>query len=159
MATFAAALRTEPFDEAFVCMGATYTRAMSGCWQFLPDTVQVYLACGSIGGQASHLKAWLYQDNDSHHSESLSQPRAAKATILGMQIDLTVEDVLSIARTKLATDSKAAMRFQTRFVCIGQYRVAPKWLVSQLTGLPPSRFRTAEACRVLNALGFRVEHV
>jgi hypothetical protein len=157
LATFAAALRTAPFDEAFVCMGATYVRAMSDCWQFLPDSIKVCHARGSIGCQASQLKAWLYQENISHHHKSLGQSKAAKATILAMQIDLTTEDVLSIARNRLAADSKGAMGFQTRFVCIGQHRVAPKWLVSQLTGLAVSRFRTADACRVLNALGFRVE--
>jgi hypothetical protein len=156
-ATFTVVLRTESFDEAFVCMGATYARAMSDCWQALPDTIQVHHAHGSIGGQASQLKAWLHFDKVSSSSQVLSQPQAAKATILGMKIDLTTEDVLTIARERLTADLKAAMRFQTKFVRIDQYRIAPKWLVRQLTGVPVSRFRTAEACRVLNAFGLRVE--
>jgi hypothetical protein len=159
MATFAAALRTEPFQEACVCMGSTYARAMSHCWQFLSNSVQVYHTHGSIGGQASQLKAWLHLDKVSPDSELPSQLKVAKATILGIQIDLPTDEVLTIARQRLMADSKAAMRFQTRFVLIDQYRIAPKWLVAQLTGLPVSRFRTAEACRVLNALGLRVECV
>jgi hypothetical protein len=133
MATFVAALRTEPFDEACVCMGSTYARAMSDCWQFLSNSVQVYHTHGSIGGQASQLKAWLHLGKVSLRSQVLSQPKAAKATILGIQIDLTTDEVLTIARKRLMADPKAAMRFQTRFVHIDQYRIAPKWLVSQLT--------------------------
>jgi ABC-type multidrug transport system ATPase subunit len=37
--------------------------------------------------------------------------------------------------------------------------VAPKWLVSQLTGLPTSDFDASAARRVLLALGIDVEHV
>jgi hypothetical protein len=159
MAIFAATLRTDPFDEACVCMGSTYTRAMSDCWQFLSNRVQVHHTHGSIGGQASQLKALLHLDKVSPRSEVVSQPRTAKATILGMQFDLTTKDVLAIARKRLTTGSKAAMRFQTKFVRIAQYRIVPKWLVRQLTGLAVSRFRTADACRVLNALGLRVECV
>jgi len=132
---------------------------MSDCWQFLSNSVQVYHTHGSIGGQASQLKAWLNLDKVSLRSELLSQHKAAKATILGIQIDLTTEEVLTIARQRLMTDSKVATRFQTRFVHVDQYPIAPKWLVRELTGLPVSRFRTADACRVLNALGFRVECV
>jgi hypothetical protein len=159
VATFVSALRTEVFDEAFVCMGATYARVMSDCWHYLPNSVQVYHARGSIGGLASKLKAWLRRDNLDHHINPLGQSNAPKATILGIQIDLTTEEVLAIARERLATDSKAAMRCQTWFVRIGDYCVTPKWLVRQLTELPVSRFRTADACRVLNALGLRVECV
>jgi hypothetical protein len=69
---------------------------MSDCWQFLSNSVQVYHTHGSIGGQASQLKAWLHLDKVSLRFEVLSQPKAAKAIILGMQINLTSEDVLTI---------------------------------------------------------------
>jgi hypothetical protein len=55
-ATFTVVLRTESFDEAFACMGATYARAMSDYWQFLPDTIQVHHAQGSMGAKLPNSK-------------------------------------------------------------------------------------------------------
>jgi hypothetical protein len=45
----------------------------------------------------------------------------------------------------------------TWYVAVGGQRVGPKWLVSQVTGLPVSAFHTDEARRVLQQLGVEVQ--
>jgi hypothetical protein len=49
--------------------------------------------------------------------------------------------------------------FQSWYVVVGNERVAPKWLVSQITGLPVSNFSTKEALRLLVQLGIEVNRV
>jgi hypothetical protein len=49
--------------------------------------------------------------------------------------------------------------YQSWYVPVDGHKVAPKWLVSQLTGLPASAFVTDEARRVLAQLGVKVIRV
>jgi hypothetical protein len=70
---------------------------------------------------------------------------------------MTPTEVLAVARRGLAAEIAAARRYQSWYVSVDADRVAPKWLVSQLTGLPVSCFATDEARRVLARLGVEVE--
>jgi hypothetical protein len=47
----------------------------------------------------------------------------------------------------------------TAYVVVDEQQVAPKWLVSQLFGLPVNAFATDEARRVLAHLGIEVRRL
>jgi hypothetical protein len=63
-----------------------------------------------------------------------------------------------VARKALLGEPAAARRFETWYVAVGYERVAPKWLVSLLFDKPVSRFRTADARRVLQRLGVESQY-
>ncbi|RUR72632.1 hypothetical protein PCC6912_61890 [Chlorogloeopsis fritschii PCC 6912] len=67
--------------------------------------------------------------------------------------------MLDVAYQALQTDDQEFTRFQSWYVDVGTNRVAPKWLVSQLTGLSVRDFTTKEALRLLAQLGIEVKRV
>jgi hypothetical protein len=69
---------------------------------------------------------------------------------------LTPEQVFETARESLAETSDGPNRYQTWYVMIDGQRVAAKWLVSQITGLPVSAFVSDEARHLLTQLGIKV---
>jgi len=145
------------FGNVFVCLGSAYARAMAECWAHLPPSVSVRFATGAIGGRASQLRAWLYRNWDEVLPASVCEgDGVGRASLLGVTVEVTPEDVLRVAQKGLVDDPVGAGRFQTWCVQVGEIRVAPKWLVAQLMGLEVSRFRTGDACRVLRALGVEV---
>lgn len=148
--------QSHPFKEAFVNLGANYARVMSACWVQLPERVRVQHASGSIGGRCSQLHAWLRGEADSEIPDIPNSYPVGRATLQGVTIEIPPEDVMKLARNKFAVDRIQAERWQTWYVPLGEQRVAPKWLVSALTGLSVSCFRTSDACRFLSALGIRV---
>jgi hypothetical protein len=156
LTTFLKARQMYPFSEAFVSLGSAYTAAMSDCWSSLPDDVLLHFATGSIGGRASRLRAWLLREG-SLADNSKAQPVVhQRAMICGITVSASVAEVMAAGRAGLAEDPIGASRFETACVQIGEDQVAVKWLVSKVTGVPVSRFRTADACRLLGALGVLV---
>jgi hypothetical protein len=59
----------------------------------------------------------------------------------------------------MAADSHGSDHFHSLYVLLDGERIAPKWLVSQLTDLPPSAFSTQDALRALGQLGIPVHRV
>jgi hypothetical protein len=59
----------------------------------------------------------------------------------------------------LAEGHTDSTNYQSSFVLVDGQRVAPKWLVSQLTGLPVNSFHTGDARRVLQQLGIEVRSI
>ena len=155
LAKFLEGHRRHPFDEAFACLGKNYAQAMSDCWQHVREGAEVFLASGGIGGQSSQLRTWLGRSNEFGAMQP-ARRSADGAAILGVAINMDAKLIIDLARRKRAEDPKGASRFQTWFVPVGRHRVAPKWLVHVLTGLPVSRFRAADARRVLTQLGLPV---
>jgi hypothetical protein len=141
-------------DQLFVSVGASYKVALEGCWDTLDPSVAVRFARGSIGGRASQLHTWLQGDvlADQTGPRREKEPPGV-ATILGVTIRRAPGEILETARVGLRDKPALAARFQTWFVPVDGNRVAPKWLVSELSGLPVGMFRTADALRVLASLG------
>lgn len=74
----------------------------------------------------------------------------------GVALAATPEEVAALARRALAEERGAPDAYQGWYVPLDGRRVAPKWLVSCLTGLPVGAFGTGEARRALAALGVEV---
>jgi uncharacterized protein DUF6884 len=138
-------------DEVFVCMGKDYLSAL------LPVLGEVELpltyANGFIGRQSSLLKRWLLS-NEPH--AMLSHRGTDPLMLGGQEVKHSAEEVLHLARNQAAKDPMGARRYASWYVTVGELRVAPKWLVGQLTGVPVAKFRTADALRLLTNLAVEV---
>jgi len=117
-----------------------------------------WLAHGSIGKRMADLRDWLYgapppsvQVNANAHPEPV--------VFRGVALNLSARDVLHIASEQARQDPAGAARFEAWYVSAGAQRVAPKWLVHVLTGVPLGAFGTLEARRLLARLGVEVTRV
>jgi hypothetical protein len=66
---------------------------------------------------------------------------------------------MELARQGLTNDPHGAHRYRDWYVLVDGQPVAPKWLVSRISGLPAHAFDAAGARRVLLALGVSLERV
>ena len=139
-------------ERLFVSVGGSY-------WPLLADALarevapaKLAVAIGGIGGRASQLAHWLRQATNTC-DDPITEQACGEATLLGTTVRLSRKEVLQRAARASSRSPAAARRFETWHVAIGHERVAPKWLVSLLFDKPVSRFRTADARRVLSLLG------
>jgi hypothetical protein len=115
---------------------------------------------GPQGMKLSQLKRWLWGDvADSPRSKHQEPRTRGMARLRGVELRLTPAQVLERARSVLVENGTRADRFREWYVEVDGQRVAPKWLVSKLTGLPVNAFTTGEARLVLYQLGLEVRRV
>jgi hypothetical protein len=136
------------WNSMLVAVGAVYEQALTQIWPMLSPTIAVQISRGTIGRRASTLRRWLgVRDTDATQS-------GTKLTSLVPAI--SADDVLDIA-TRVQTQ-RVHDELQGWFVSVGEVRVPVKRLVSAVTGVPVSRFRTADAIRFLRNVGIQVDH-
>ena len=156
---FEQVLQANHYSELFLNLGKNYWQVLEGYERLLPVKIQVTIAQGSQGGRQAALRRWLYNGlagkPDAH--SVVTQP--GKARIRSIEITLTPEQVVGLARQALAKGLGDPTGYQSTYVLVDGQRVAPKWLVSQLTGLPVSSFHTIDARRVLQQLGVEVRPI
>lgn len=138
----------ESTTDLFVSLAGPYLAVLQG-WH--PRQPRVTTASGPIGARASQLRLWLR----GRPKASPSSDTALPIEFRGVTIALSRDTILQEAKV-LATKDDGARRFQTRYVEVDGERIAPKWLVSMLTDIPVSDFRTSDAVRVLSSLGIEV---
>jgi len=151
-------------DYRQLCLGVSqrYLRALQGWEDQVPAGVAVTLTDGPMGTKLGQLRAWLEGRTwqapavQPERLVAAAQPRGT-ATISGVSLQISREAVLEQARQALATDGQAARRYRDWYVLVDDQRVAPKWLVSLISGIPTSRFDAGRARQVLLALGVDVE--
>ena len=137
------------FSSALICMADSYASAFP---DRLSNGVAIERAGGKIGGKISRLKAWLGGDDVRPFAGDISG-EGREARIGGEVIRASAVEGMALARAGLARDAAGVANWQTWFVPVGGNRVGAKWLVAELSGLPVSRFRTADALRVLRVWG------
>jgi hypothetical protein len=137
-----------------VAVGRLYLKALIGFPKTSP-VVQVRILTGSSGRRLSELHDWLYG--------SAPDPPVVRGNrvgdevfIRGVCIRRDPSLVSETVRAGLQEDPAGVARFQAWCVDIEGIRVAPKWLVSRLTGLPVSAFHSDEARRLVAQLGLEV---
>jgi hypothetical protein len=116
------------------------------------------IASGSLGKQLVQLRQWLYNRPTQATTRArvgYDQP-IGHARLRGIQLHMSAADVLQRAGDALKHGVGNPAGYQCWYVQVGEQRVSPKWLVSQLAGLPISSFHSAEARRVLQRLGVEV---
>lgn len=153
---FKCLLQNGDYNQLFINLGKNYLEAFVGYEQLIPGNVTVIIAKGSQGRRQAELHDWLYEVLPEQAQSQKKTPQSGKAQIRGIEIMLTPEQIYKLAQKSLIADSDKATIFQSWYVQINDQRVGPKWLVSQLTGLPVNSFHTDDARRVLEKLGIEV---
>ena len=140
------------YREIFICLGQAYWTALEGWETFVSQDRAVIVARGSLGMRQSQLYDWLYGS-----PPPTSVPSGAgKSTLRGIAIERSAHHVFELARQGLREGDRAATLCYRWYVPVDDQRVAPKWLVSRLTGLPVNAFGTEDARRLLIGLGIEV---
>jgi hypothetical protein len=111
---------------------------------------------GAIGRKLSELPAWLWGYAPELRYNSTMPVGQGRPRIRGVEVSLTAEQVLGIARQALREACGNPGRFESWCVPVDGCRVAPKWLVGRISGLPVGAFTTDEARRLPAALGVEV---
>jgi len=142
-----------------LCVGRAYQPALTGYETLIPQGTIVRVADGGTGGRLAELYDWLHEEGS--EPLLLGQQRVSEgaAWIRGRQVTGTPQELLAVARHALAEGVPGASHYHAWYVPVDGRSVGPKWLVSQLTGLPASAFVTDEARRVLAQLGIEVRRV
>jgi hypothetical protein len=144
-----------PFDDGLICAGGTYLDAVENSNEVLEET-PLQLADGSMGRQIALLHDWLHGGHERLQPDA-EEERGEAVEFRGETIEKSASEVLAFARERAEDDPEGASRFQAWYVQVGDKKVAPKWLVSELTDIPVSDFRTAGARRVLDRIGIDVQ--
>lgn len=143
------------YRKLLINVGQGYLPALAGYELLAPDDLEVTLLSGSLGHRQAMLRDWLRGEPQA----PLSIPSQGRARIRGIEIALTPEEVVERAGQALVYSKGAEQAYRSWYVQIDGRRVSPKWLVSQLTGLPIGSFVSDEARRVLAQLGIEVRRV
>ena len=147
------------YTNLLICLGKDYLKAIYGYEAIIPQGITVQIAIGGMGRKLSILHDWLYSDLSSLQNPQLSALPKGSACIRDVEVKLTPDQILDVARLAISKGERNTTRYQSWYVPIDDQQVAPKWLVSQITGLPVSNFVTDEARRVLTQLGVEVKRV
>lgn len=140
------------YRELFVSVTQKYEAVLGDLSQLDPTKLKIHFARGKSGGKLSDLRDWLYEKPPATQDIMLT----GRAVIRGQTLCLTTEQVIKRGLLALAGKSGKPSDFQSWYVQLGDARVSPKWLVSQLTGLSVNDFHSDEARRVLSQLGMEV---
>lgn len=151
-------LETNLYQEICICAGQTYLQALAGMDRVIPPEVNVRIIKGGLGKQLAELHDWLYGEPPKLPSKLPANHRGYPR-LRGVEVVLTAEQVLDLAQQRIAESTKKATRYHSWYVFVDSQQVAPKWLVSQITGLPVSAFTSGEARRLLTQLGVEVKRV
>jgi hypothetical protein len=150
---------SQSYEKLFICAGRDYLQALDGYDKLITPDLTVKIAEGGLGQKLADLHNWLYgKPPDRHSSPPVSTPKG-RAVIRGIEVSMTPAQVFDIARCALANRQGEPVNYQSWYVLVDEQRVSPKWLVSQLTGLPVSNFQAREARNVLQYLGIGVYRV
>src|SRR5690606_30310749 len=123
------------YDDVLVCAGRAYAAALTGIEERFDG---VAFTSGPLGGQLATLRDWLY----GAPPEAPAHAPGREVVFKGQTLDHTAAEVVRLAERRAAEDPAGAGRYAGWYVAVGGLRVAPKWLLGELTGVPVSAFRT-----------------
>jgi hypothetical protein len=156
--SFSEIIQLETFEGTFFNLGRDYWPALEGWHAIIPPTMRIVTAQGSSGRRAALMHEWL-NGGIEDATPFICAPHDVH--LGGLTWHLTREEILTIARQRLRdcdiAKNSAPSQFHSWRAVVDGRSVAPKWLVSQITGLPVSAFHTEQACRALTRWGILVE--
>ncbi len=121
-----------------------------------PRNAATKVCAGALGRKLAELHDWLHGSPPKLRYNSTMLAEGNRARIRGVELSLTPKQVFEIAADALAEGWGDPERYESWYVEVDERRVAPKWLVSQLTGMPVASFHSDEARRLLMRLGVEV---
>jgi hypothetical protein len=134
-------------SETLVCVGKQYLSALHTNDAFPLSRLNVRICVGALGKRIAELHDWLHGRPPKLRN---------RARIRGVEVTLTPEQVFDIAVEALSEGWGDPERYESWCVPVNGNRVAPKWLVSRISGLPVAAFTTDDARRLLARLGVEV---
>lgn len=142
-------------QDAFIYASQTYLTALGNYNSYFPPRTNTVTLISTPGYKLAELHRWLYPNQKLQ--SNISTPVSSEAVqIKGIKIAYTHNEVIDIIRQALNSEPAPAINFSAWYTVVDGQRIAPKWLISKLTGLPSSSFHTDTAKRVLKQLGFEV---
>jgi hypothetical protein len=149
------------YEQIYLAVGRDYALTLNGVEALTPQTTLITYASGSQGKRLAQLHDWL------HAGEMLLSSRRSpvgrvgehcgSVQLRGVELSQTADQALTRARQALTTDSYGSDRFHSWYVLLDEERIAPKWLVGKLSGLPVSAFTTRDALRILQEIGISIQ--
>ena len=160
LSSFKKACQKNEFKEIFFALSKNYRMLVDGFNYDNCSKARLIFAKGGNGYKSSQLKQWLYDDYKTNEEKLKALKNQSKsignATLCGKKIVLSSEQIVEIAEKSLQEKFGNPYNFKDWYVQIGENKVGPKWLVSQLSNVPVGKFTSKEARRVLTQLGVEV---
>lgn len=142
--------------EVLVCAGRRYLTALGADGARLPDDAKVKVCGGALGSKIAQLHDWLHGHPPPLRYNAHVIPEGTAARIQGVEVTMTPDQVLAAAADALAEGWGDPERYESWCVPVDGSCVAPKWLVSRISGLSVGSFTTDDARRLLARLGVEV---
>jgi hypothetical protein len=146
-------------QDILVFAGRSYLKALGTEETSLIAGLNVRVCSGTLGRKLAQLHDWLHGSPPELRYNSNVLAGRGKRRIRGVEVSFTAEQVRSIAREALTEGCGNPERYESWCVPIDGRCVAPKWLVSRISGLSVGAFTTEEARRLLGQLGVEVRRV
>ncbi len=147
------------YSTILINAGIAYRQALVGYEQVIPCDLEVIVSEGGHGRRQAHLHRWLYGSRQTNQCSEAERLSSGTPHIRGVQVTMTLEEIMAIARRSLQDEQGKPGAYESWYVQVDERRVAPKWLLSQITNLPVAAFHSHEANRVLQQLGVVVHRV
>ena len=136
--------------EIFINLGSLYLEAFEPALSRISKHNLITYAKGSSGKRLAEMYDWLYGKNSSLHNEQINEVVEKEAVIQGVRFTVTEAEIHQIVQKEISQKGKKDLeKFQSWFVPVDDLKVSPKWLISQLTDLPVSKFHSDQARKVL----------
>lgn len=146
--------------EIFVNLGSLYLEAFEPALSRISKTNSITYAKGSSGRRLAEMYDWIYGEKSSLRNEQVNEVIEKETVIQGVCFTATEAEIHQIVQKEIFQNGKKdSEKFQSWFVPVDGFKVSPKWLVSQLTDLPVSKFHSDQARKVLQKLGIKVQRV
>lgn len=147
---------TQAPRETLIFAGRHYLTALGANDASSIPLFNARVCAGALGRKLAELHDWLHGGPPELRYNSTMPAGRGRPRIRGVEVSLTAEQVLGIAREALTEDCGNPERYESWCVPIDGHEVAPKWLVSRISGLPVGAFTTDEARRLLARIGVEV---
>lgn len=121
-----------------------------------PRNAATKVCAGALGRKLAELHDWLHGSPPKLRYNSTMLAEGNRARIRGVEVSLAPNQVFEVAADALAEGWGDPERYESWCVPVGGQTVAPKWLVSRISGLPVGAFTTDDARRLLARLGVEV---
>jgi hypothetical protein len=158
IAAFKHILSGQSYQELCLCVGKDYLQALDKYDTVVTSEMGITIVAGSPGKRLAELHRWLYGSSLEREQFSHQAVSNGKVHLRGIDIDITSTQVLEVARRALLEGQGNPANYYSWYIQVDGKRVAPKWLVSNLLGLPLNAFTTGDARRLLMQLGIEVRH-
>lgn len=149
------------YSQVCFALSQLYLLALHGWENAIPQGLTVTITDGPMATKLGQLRSWLrgesWRSQEYSSDYLLSAKIKSEVVLKGVILRFTREEVLQRARLALAASTPGADGYKDWCVKIDGQAVAPKWLVSQISGIPVRDFDAKEARRVLLGLGIDIE--